>query len=59
MDVKKKKNISSLISNRFLEKALRVNKFAMNKFLKYLSFGVGPIVKLYKINAHTMTGVRN
>ena len=49
--------------SRFLAKTLRVNKTAMKKFLKTLSFGVDVKLQVppltYKINAHNMSGVRS
>ena len=58
------KNISSatdFLSARFLAKTLRVNKPAMKKFPKNLSFGVDVKLQVppltYKINAYNMSGV--
>ena len=49
--------------SRLMAKTLRVNKAAMKKILKNLSFGVDVKLQvsplLYKINTHNISGVRN
>ena len=49
--------------DRFLAKTLRVNKPAMKRFLKNLSFGVDVKLKVpsltYEIKEHNMSGVRS
>ena len=64
MKCEKKILLWRLALSRFLAKTLRVNKSALKKFLKNLSFGAGfelygvPSLT-YKINAHNMSAVRS